>query len=639
MSGIFYSDLFNELDVNSDNITTGTITIGGDMDLSAATIIGNLIPNATETYTIGNTTNLWENIYVSNINSPNISVDTITNYTLDGNLTLQATNGSGYVFVNGDLNVAEVVTCPEVTSTGSLQIHSNGILLIGNTTYPPHIESAIVTGYNQQFIFQYNGTGPYLAFGCFQPSSDINIYIPNTTNGNVALASTATNITQYFNDTIQTNNLQTDTITTYTPSGNLSINENGTNTNNLIINMPTIVNNTLNVNNPSFFNALVTDTYLNLTGGTNQLSFQPGGTGNSYYITTSTHPLSTNVSFTLPYNVGTGNIAITSGSVNSNQIFNNAVSTTSLYANSLVPFNISSLTLGTNTTTLTTPSLAALNTVVTDSSSNLTTLQYTAGAIPSTICCRDISGSCQFYDISLTSPTNQITFFPGTLYPFFLTAGNYPSSGSVSFPRLYGYASAILTNTYNQTQQFADNTDSINNPSLGAVTFTGGIGIGQSMSVSGSIWVNGGINLNNNVVSYSPSTLNYYEEFSQVCQFYCGAGAISTTVTINLVKIGLQVTMSIAGFNISSSSTASNAILLTGATYIPTRFCISSANLYVVGTCRINFVAAGTYWSGLVMVAGNGNIEIYNSPQLNNYPTSSAIIIEQGITCSWIAGK
>jgi hypothetical protein len=50
---IFYSDLIAESSIDANNVISDALVINSTLDLSSASILGSLIPNADDTYDLG----------------------------------------------------------------------------------------------------------------------------------------------------------------------------------------------------------------------------------------------------------------------------------------------------------------------------------------------------------------------------------------------------------------------------------------------------------------------------------------------------------------------------------------------------------------------------------------------------------
>ena len=245
--------------VNAGNISVGNITVNGETIFSGNLLItGNIIPSANITYTLGNNTNRFSNLFLSGstivLGTANISADN------NGNVLLPyISSGTGNIQITGNANITGMTNL-----NGNLEVNDgnvnafNGNVNSGNVNVTGNI---FVNGVPISVTSQWttNGTSLYYTTG------NIGIGITAPTS-NLHVVGTA-NITR---DTIIGGNL---TITgNIIPSANITYTL-GNNTNrfsNLFLSGSTIVLGTANISADNNGNILLP--YISATTGNTQLT-------------------------------------------------------------------------------------------------------------------------------------------------------------------------------------------------------------------------------------------------------------------------------------------------------------------------------------------------------------------------------
>ena len=130
---------------------------------------------------------------------------------------------------------------------------------------------------------------------------------------------------------------------------------------------------------------------------------------------------------------------------------------------------------------------------------------------------------------------------------------------------------------------------------------------GSDFLTIGTASSTGGITLNNNTTSYTPKSLNYYEETSVSTTFFSNAGgSTGSSITITLTRIGRIVTMYIPIFNVLMG--AANDFITTFGAPIPTRFRPPNGTMFIADIVSNNIPTAGIIW-----ITQYGNIQVYSN--------------------------
>lgn len=121
----FYSDLTGDSHIDANAVYSDNITVQSELDMSNATVIGDLLPNVDNSYNLGSNSLRWANVYAnSSFHGPSINVDLVNNYTTN-NLVLQASNGTGQV--NDDFTVVGL------SKLHSLELNANNDQIVYQT--------------------------------------------------------------------------------------------------------------------------------------------------------------------------------------------------------------------------------------------------------------------------------------------------------------------------------------------------------------------------------------------------------------------------------------------------------------------------------------------------------------------------
>lgn len=113
-----------------------------------------------------------------------------------------------------------------------------------------------------------------------------------------------------------------------------------------------------------------------------------------------------------------------------------------------------------------------------------------------------------------------------------------------------------------------------------------------------------GVNLQNNTVGYSPSSLNYYEENQSNP---ISSGARSLTMNLNLCRVGKMVTFNLDG--ITNAIAGGSSVISLPASTVPARFRPSEACSFLV-----RVLDNAVYTTGLLTLALDGSVVISVSP-------------------------
>ena len=167
--------------------------------IDLTTIQSNIIPSANVTYTLGNATNQWQDLWVSNatvyINSVPISVDGNNDLTVDGGVALLASN-------TAPAAVANIATTANIVA-GNILIGLGGNVVYGDGTLQQTAYSNVILA---SFLPTY--TGNLGNVGNIKANGTVSIGGNLTTPGNITPAANV-----YANNLIS-NNLVNGTLTT-----------------------------------------------------------------------------------------------------------------------------------------------------------------------------------------------------------------------------------------------------------------------------------------------------------------------------------------------------------------------------------------------------------------------------------------
>ena len=144
--------------------------------------VGNIIPSANVTYSLGNSTNQWKDLWVSNstiyINSVPVSVNSNNTLTVAGQVVL--TNGSSAaVSTTGNVSAANITASSAVTGAS---VNASGNIVGGNISTSGNVTGAYILGNGSQI------TGLPANYGNTQVAS----YLPTYTGSFASLTGNVT---------------------------------------------------------------------------------------------------------------------------------------------------------------------------------------------------------------------------------------------------------------------------------------------------------------------------------------------------------------------------------------------------------------------------------------------------------------
>jgi hypothetical protein len=239
----------------SNNATLGN---GSNTTTINAKVVKDLIPNTTKTYSLGTTSNRWNNIWLNKINLDDIQISSsyITTTQSNSNLDLKS-NGTGYVsfetLTYKNNTISTRVTDTDVTispsGTGKLNFNSN-------------VNLSAVAVFNGGMTAQANATlGTNSSNYIVLSSRAASNLIPNSDN-NYNLGSSALQWVSIYNSGIITDDIQLSDnyISTTASNSNLELRRNGTGV--VRVDQIDIATNTIQTNS-----------------GNANLQIQPNGTG------------------------------------------------------------------------------------------------------------------------------------------------------------------------------------------------------------------------------------------------------------------------------------------------------------------------------------------------------------------------
>ena len=304
----------NDVQVNGNIDITGDVTIGGNITLGdsgddnlqiVAGINSNLIPNVTNSFTIGSTTNRWANLFIDEVTIDNIVINDNFITTTDSNSDLELrANGTGKIVipennveitnnlsVNGTVNLANTNIIGTINHTGNF--NQTGTATVNNdmtvnqdldVTGNAQFEEILVDGNfittttsNANLELRANGTGSILI-----PNNNLLINENLTVNGNANLLNIIASGTITSNRFTNNNILvEGNVITTTISNSDLELRANGTG----IIRIPNndvTISSTLTVQNDTTINGNLTVTNtlsansLSVSGNINANTFTTG---------------------------------------------------------------------------------------------------------------------------------------------------------------------------------------------------------------------------------------------------------------------------------------------------------------------------------------------------------------------------
>lgn len=611
----FYSDLTASSEIDCQTVYTDNLTLNSELDLTApAYIIGDVLPNVTNTYNLGSATKKWANIYTNgSFNGPTINVDNINSYTPNTNITLTA-DGTGYVQVNNLLKAQSI----ELTSA------TNQIVIQPNDT-------------STFFIVRANGN----------PSASRTLTLPDISNGTFLINTGNQSITGdttfngviYSNGSIQSVNGTNLNLSTVNPSDQISLGRNTVQTATYQFTSDLINVNTLQprgvvdlkLTNSSGL-ILVDSTNLRITSGnslqlTSQVSplkttniFSRGSTTNrDYYVP----DVTTNADFVMTEGTQSINGTKSFVRIDSNQIIVKDVGASDgLYIEN---------TGGTYTTRITAQDTATNRHIIIPESTFAGTNYFVISGPDSYI-----NGTKSFTSsVNLQSASNQLVFCLPLTTTLNVSPPTFPITNRTVNLTDPGANSNILLSEGNQSMtgiQTITNTTNSTSTTTGALIVNGGSAINKSLYV-GTTSATDGIVFNNNVASYSPSVLNFYETGTFNTTFNC-RNANSGTVTYSIVRIGKLVTMLIPSFTFTSGSSAvTNTNVLLASAGLSARFRPTQAR-QEIANCTVE--DNGNKTNGLLHVLSSGNIEIYKNVTVGVFAVSLTVGLTYGAVGSWV---
>ena len=304
----------NDVQVNGNIDITGDVTIGGNITLGdsgddnlqiVAGINSNLIPNVTNSFTIGSTTNRWANLFIDEVTIDNIVINDNFITTTDSNSDLELrANGTGKIVipennveitnnlsVNGTVNLANTNIIGTINHTGNF--NQTGTATVNNdmtvnqdldVTGNAQFEEILVDGNfittttsNANLELRANGAGSILI-----PNNNLLINENLTVNGNANLLNIIASGTITSNRFTNNNILvEGNVITTTISNSDLELRANGTG----IIRIPNndvTISSTLTVQNDTTINGNLTVTNtlsansLSVSGNINANTFTTG---------------------------------------------------------------------------------------------------------------------------------------------------------------------------------------------------------------------------------------------------------------------------------------------------------------------------------------------------------------------------
>lgn len=112
--------VYSNSTVNISSAGTANVLVIGPNTVTAT---ANLIPTANVTYSLGNTTNRWKDLWISNstIYMGNVSLSTTgSNLTVDGNPVVTTTGGGNNISITGNITGGNILSTGIISATGNL---------------------------------------------------------------------------------------------------------------------------------------------------------------------------------------------------------------------------------------------------------------------------------------------------------------------------------------------------------------------------------------------------------------------------------------------------------------------------------------------------------------------------------------
>jgi cytoskeletal protein CcmA (bactofilin family) len=650
MSGSFFSDLTGQSNVDANYVYSDNVTINSELDLSDATIIGDVLPNQDNIYNLGSNTLRWANVFAnSSFNGPSINVDNIYNYTPNTNVTLQSIGGDvtvnddfevtgtsnllgnitagSNVFVDGNTTIEGQLIADSLTSfttNGNLVLAGNGT---GNVTIndPLFVDSITSLTLNGNLVLNGNGTGKVVVNDELDVNQDLNVTLSlfaNNIFSNLTLtgpsvwtdtinAYLGTTITMN-NEVIMNNNLNVNNITSRTLNTNLVLAGNGTG---------------IVVANDPFESTTIRTNTIELNQNTNQIIIQPNNTGTFFALNANSNPAS-NRTLTLP-DVADGTIIISNGA----QTIPGTKTFTRLDTDQIIIKQLNPGSPGVffeNSASFTTRVISAATTA------NRVYTMPESGANAQFVMNQgdqDIFGFKYFQSpITIKQDFSQLVFLSTVGLTQTWLSVLAPPAGTrvVTLPSTTGNCSLVITET-NQTVNGektlsgitrVTNTTNSTSATTGALRVTGGAAINRNLYVGTTTSATDGVAFLNNTASYIPAILNYYEVFTDDTRSWTCRSGVSATVGYALTRMGNLVFVRINPFQFTIGNTGSNAfaMVFNGGATIPIRFRPLITRIEIGRVTTINGGSGFAFQDvGSVHVYNTGLLEIYRNSTMDAY--------------------
>ena len=245
----------NNVNIDGNLDVTGNVTIGGDITIGdegtdniefIAGISSNILPATNSTYTLGNNSLSWNNVYANELNIDDIKITNnyITTTASNANLELRS-NGAGYIVIDNlsidnytisstnDIILSPTSSYVQVDTTGALKLPA------GDTSSRPSVEEGLIRYNTEKQVFEgWNGSYWIRFSGVIDLDEDTQVTAELTPGANdniIRFDSAGTTIvtidgTRLTAPRITVDDIQLDTnvITTITPNQSLYLSAQGT---------------------------------------------------------------------------------------------------------------------------------------------------------------------------------------------------------------------------------------------------------------------------------------------------------------------------------------------------------------------------------------------------------------------------
>ena len=577
-----YANITNDINISSGNlkITTGYANIGGNLTAANANlgnlatanfvnvssniqtsnlgitgnITGNLIPAANVTYSLGNATNAWKDLYLSGttifIGSQNISSNATSiavsndfgannlfatnNVSANGNIYANAGGSAGYIYANfanvqsnlyvgGNANVVNTLKAANIqdTNLASTQIvytgSSNTLVGSSNFTYDATTQALSVgaggtqlggdtgAGYiqtktaNISSNITISGTGGKVDFGTNNANVNLgniaNVHIGGGNANYVMTTDGAGNLS--WSETASTNSIHNGNSNVYiaTPDGNVTITVNGSNT-------------------WTFGN----DGTLSTAG-----DIQANGTINANYLTSAYDITSSGGNL----NANTGTVNAGAANISGDLSANNANVTNTLTANVA---NITTM----NVATISTTGNITANGLTVNLDASLNTANFSGNVIMSANA--NVTGSLGVGgNITTTGSGGNITMSGGNI-----NGVNYVFANAANITNLLQGNTANFTgnvDAVNFIGNLANGSSNVRIDNGGNITFSPGTGYANAVIISsGGIDTIGYVTANGNITSNTGFVSNVVTAFANT-PLTLNAGTATGAANINVVLV------------------------------------------------------------------------------------------------------